>query len=200
MSSLGDQEREELLRIARRAVNSALRESSPASDFAFPSGTPCSGAFVTLRKRGRLRGCMGQIYCESPLGEVVAHCARSAALDDGRFPPVSAEELPDVRIEVSILSPIEPILPEEIVAGRHGLVVSRGGKTGVLLPQVASEFRWTAARFLEETCVKAGLAPGAWNDPATSIRAFTAEVFSEPQPWLAQQAARRAASDYSSST
>jgi len=88
-------------------------------------------------------------------------------------------ELPEMRIEISALSAIAPIAPEEIVTGRHGLIVSRGGRSGVLLPQVASEFGWDTARFLEETCRKAGLEPNAWKDPAAKISAFTAEIFGE---------------------
>ena len=138
-----------------------------------------AGAFVTLHRRGRLRGCVGQLPGRDSLAEVVAHCARSAALHDSRFDPVTTAELSDIEIEVSVLSALEDLTLEAIEAGKHGLVVSQGTQRGVLLPQVASQFNWPAQRFLEETCVKAGLEREAWKDPATRVQAFTAEVFSE---------------------
>jgi AmmeMemoRadiSam system protein A len=137
------------------------------------------GAFVTLHRRGRLRGCVGQLPSKEPLLEVVAHCAKAAALEDPRFKPVRADEIAEIEIELSILSRLEDVTPGRIETGKHGLVVSRGWQRGVLLPQVATEFKWQAARFLEETCVKAGLEREAWKDPQTRIQAFTAEVFSE---------------------
>jgi AmmeMemoRadiSam system protein A len=120
---------------------------------------------------------------------VVAHCAKAAALEDSRFKPVRAEEVAEIEIELSILSPLQDTTLEKIEAGKHGLVVSRGWQRGVLLPQVATEFKWQAARFLEETCVKAGLEREAWQDPHTRIQAFTAEVFNDSalqhneKPW-----------------
>ena len=113
--------------------------------------------------------------------DVVAYCARAAALDDPRFRPVTPEELSDIDIEISVLSPLEDIRPEEIVAGKHGLLVRRDRDRGVLLPQVAQQFNWSSERFLEETCAKAGLQPSAWKDPKTQIQAFTAQVFSEAE-------------------
>lgn len=139
------------------------------------------GAFVTLHRRGRLRGCVGQLPGAEPLLAVVAHCAGAAALDDPRFNAVTREELSGIQIELSILSPLENITPEKIEAGKHGLVVSREGQRGVLLPQVAREFNWGGARFLEETCLKAGLEHDAWKDPQTRVQAFTAEVFNESE-------------------
>lgn len=138
------------------------------------------GAFVTLHRGSRLRGCIGQLPAREPLVEVVAHCARSAALEDPRFSPVRPEEIADIEIEISVLSPLEDITPEKIEAGTHGLVVSRGWQRGVLLPQVATQFGWTAEKFLEETCAKAGLDRTAWRDSETRVQAFTAEVFGEP--------------------
>ena len=112
-----------------------------------------------------------------PLIEVVAHCAKAAALEDPRFKPVRAEEVAEIEIELSILSPLQDTTLEKIEAGKHGLVVSRGWQRGVLLPQVATEFKWQAARFLEETCVKAGLerrslARSAYANPGVHCRGF----------------------------
>ena len=112
---------------------------------------------------------------------VVAYCAMAAALDDPRFAPLGAAELDGVAIEISVLSPLVEIALDRIETGKHGLLVTRGSQRGVLLPQVAEEFGWNAERFLEETCVKAGLERDAWKQPGTRLQAFTAEVFSEPE-------------------
>jgi AmmeMemoRadiSam system protein A len=186
MSLLADREKRSLLEVARRAVIRAVgfRESLEKLPDDVNLMRP-AGAFVTLRHRGRLRGCIGQLPSNEPLVRVVAYCAKSAALEDPRFEPVAAHELSELKIELSVLSALEEIAPERIAAGKHGLLVSRGSQRGVLLPQVASEFRWTAGRFLEETCMKAGLERDAWKDPATRIQAFTAEVFCESGSGLA---------------
>jgi AmmeMemoRadiSam system protein A len=171
-----------LLEIARDALHAGVqgRESRQNLPSDAAAG-PFTGAFVTLRKRGRLRGCMGQVGTEQSLAQVVAHCAKAAALEDPRFDPVRAEELPEIEIEISALSPLQDVAPEEIETGKHGLMVSRGSQRGLLLPQVATEMRWTARRFLEETCLKAGFDPHAWREPETKIQGFTADVFSESE-------------------
>jgi AmmeMemoRadiSam system protein A len=182
MSSLVEPAKKALLEVARRALllaaqsGESLPESSlPSDDFLARPG----GAFVTLRVRGRLRGCIGQLPSAIPLVRVVAHCTKAAALEDPRFQPVRSEEVPQIDIELSILSEPEDISPERIQSGLHGLIVTRGDKRGVLLPQVAKEFRWSAERFLTETCVKAGLKPEDWKDSATRVQAFTAEIVTE---------------------
>ncbi len=180
MSPLADREKQLLLEVARRALTAGVERRESIPDF--PDDEVLrqpGGAFVTLHRRGRLRGCVGQLPSKDPLIEVVAHCAKAAALEDQRFKPVRAEEVAEIEIELSILSPLQDTTLEKIEAGKHGLVVSRGWQRGVLLPQVATEFKWQAARFLEETCVKAGLEREAWQDPHTRIQAFTAEVFSD---------------------
>jgi uncharacterized protein len=180
MSLLADREKQLLLELARRALIAGVEKRESNQDFPDDENLlQPGGAFVTLHRRGRLRGCVGQLPSKDPLVEVVAHCAKAAALEDPRFKPVRAEELAELEIELSILSALEDIILEKIEAGKHGLVVSRGWQRGVLLPQVATEFHWQAARFLEETCVKAGLEREAWKDPHTRVQAFTAEVFSE---------------------
>jgi uncharacterized protein len=181
MSSLGSREKQSLLEIARRALIAAVERRESLENLPQELGqAESAGAFVTLRRRGRLRGCIGQIGTGQPLIHVVAHCAKSAALEDPRFDPVTPGELYEIRIELSVLSPLEEIAPDRIEAGKHGLMVTRGRQRGVLLPQVASEYRWAAVRFLEETCVKAGLKPDAWREPETKIYGFTADAFSEP--------------------
>jgi uncharacterized protein len=169
-----------LLAVARRTVIKAVANNPSIEQLpAELTSLECAGAFVTLRRSGRLRGCIGQIAFNQPLAEMVAYSAKAAALEDPRFEPVRAEELTEIEIELSILSPPEPVAPEQVEAGRHGLIVSRGFQRGVLLPQVATEHHWGSLRFLEETCLKAGLARDAWTDPETQILAFTAQVFSE---------------------
>jgi AmmeMemoRadiSam system protein A len=180
MFSLGSREKQYLLELARRALSVAAepRESLDSRPQEMEFGDS-AGAFVTLRHRGRLRGCIGQIGSEQSLLEIVAHCAKAAALEDPRFEPVPPDELGEIEIEISVLSQLEEIAPDRIEVGKHGLMVSRGWKRGVLLPQVAIECRWAAGRFLEETCAKAGLGRDAWREPDTKIHAFTAEVFCE---------------------
>ena len=134
-------------------------------------------AFVSLHKHGKLRGCVGHVAIDTPLRQVVAEMAQAAALDDTRFPPVTAEETADLAIEISVLSPLAPIRPEEVRPGVHGLAVRQGWRRGLLLPQVAASQHWDAERFLSETCRKAGLEPDAWKRGA-EVEGFTAEVIS----------------------
>jgi AmmeMemoRadiSam system protein A len=168
------------LQIARSALTLGVANQPPPHDFPIEEFLhQPAGAFVTLRRRNRLRGCVGQLPGSDALAAVVAHCARAAALDDSRFDPVTSSELSEIDIEVSVLSALQDVTLEAIEPGTHGLIVSRGMQRGVLLPQVASQFKWGAQRFLEETCVKAGLERDAWKDSATRVQAFTADVFSE---------------------
>ena len=129
----------------------------------------------------KLRGCVGQVEGVGALADVVARSAISAALHDPRFPPVTAAEIANLEIEISVLSSLDPITPESIVAGQHGLLVKRDGRRGVLLPQVASERGWSGLQLLEATCEKAGLPADVWRDPATQILGFTVEHFREPE-------------------
>jgi AmmeMemoRadiSam system protein A len=187
MSSLGNREKKFLLEIARQALCVAAERRESLENI--PQDSPLGesiGAFVTLRKRGRLRGCIGQIATGRPLSDVVAHSAKSAALEDSRFAPVRPEEVAEIEIEISVLSALAEISPDQIEAGKHGLLVSRRWQRGLLLPQVATECRWTAGRLLEETCVKAGLDRNAWREPETTIQGFTAQVFSESELQLEQ--------------
>ena len=180
MPSLSEPDRSALLRLARRSVEEAVYQDCLLKDI--PSEGIFSercGVFVTLHTHGRLRGCIGVVEPLETLGESLARSAASAALQDPRFPPVRADELPDLAIEVSLLTPPEPIQPDEIEVGRHGLLISRGSHRGLLLPQVACEHHLSRERFLEETCRKAGLPEDAWKDSSTEIRAFTCEIATE---------------------
>jgi len=143
---LSEAQKRRLIEIARQAVTTAVTRA-PAPDLATddPELLEPRGAFVTLKKAGQLRGCIGYIEPRAPLIEAVADNAQSAALHDPRFPPVTPEELPDISIEISALTPLEPVTDvEEIEVGRHGLVISRGPYRGLLLPQVPVE--WSSPR------------------------------------------------------
>jgi len=169
-----------LLDLARRAISSAVIEKRIPDFPPYPAAlSEPSGAFVTLHRDGQLRGCVGQVESPDSLADTVARAAINAALHDSRFPAVEAEEVESLEIEISVLSPPEPIAPGAILVGRHGLLIVEGEHRGLLLPQVATESQWSLQRFLEETCAKAGLPPDAWREPPTRILAFTAEVFSD---------------------
>jgi len=182
MPSLSEADRRVLLDLARRAVVAAVSLQKPVEG-PLPSGIFAEkrGVFVTLHARGRLRGCIGVVEAFEPLAEAVARSASSAALHDPRFSPVRVEELPDVQIEISVLSLLEAIRPEDVEIGKHGLLIIQGSKRGLLLPQVATEHKLGRERFLEETCRKAGLGAQAWQEPVTEIFGFTCEVFSEEE-------------------
>jgi len=192
MSSVGSREKTLLLEVARIAVTAAVERREVPRELPRDANLDdFGGVFVTLRRRGRLRGCIGQMVSSESLVEVVAYCAKAAALEDPRFDPVRPHELAEVEIELSVLSRLEEIAPERIEAGKHGLMVSQGWRRGVLLPQVATEFQWTAERLLEETCVKAGFERDAWKDPETRIQGFTAEIFCESDFRAEGRSARR---------
>jgi AmmeMemoRadiSam system protein A len=127
----------------------------------------------------RLQGCIGVIEANEPLGEAIVRCAASAAREDPRFAPMGTDQLGELSIEISLLSPMEPIAPESIEIGHHGLFVRLHAQRGLLLPQVAIEHRLTREQFLEEACRKAGLRSEAWRDPEARLFGFTCEVFSE---------------------
>lgn len=176
---LDAKEREELLGIARRTVEGYVRDRGVPEVSGLSGRLAAPGAaFVTLKKKGRLRGCIGYTEAVAPLFRVVQECAVAAATEDPRFPPVAPGELPSIDLEISVLTPLVPVRAEEVEVGRHGLVVSHQGRRGLLLPQVPVEQGWDRETFLDRTCVKAGLPPDAWRRGAT-LQAFTAEVFGE---------------------
>lgn len=169
-----------MLELAGRAIAEAVSLQKPA-ERSPRSGILAEkrGVFVTLHARGRLRGCIGVVEAHEPLGATIARCAADAALRDPRFSPVRPEELGELWIEISLLSPLEPLQPETVEIGKHGLLISQGGKRGLLLPQVAVEHKLSREQFLEETCRKAGLSLKAWHEPETQILGFTCEVFAD---------------------
>lgn len=183
MSLLDEASKKGLLLKARRAIAKAIGVTHVAEPIPNPQSLiPAdllAGAFVTLRKKGQLRGCIGYPEPTQPLLDVIEHCAVSAALSDPRFPPLSAAEWEDVDLELSVLGPIEPVDHiSEVVVGRDGLIVEFGRRRGLLLPQVAVEWKWDATEFASQTCIKAGLPPDAWQKGARLFK-FEAEVFAE---------------------
>ena len=170
--------RRALLAVARQSVTARVRAQQPPP-VSVSRGLAARGAFVTLRLEGALRGCVGHLDTDCSLAETIQRVAMAAATEDPRFPPVQPEDLADVVIEVSVLGPLEPCPdPSYLEVGRHGVVVEDGARFGLLLPQVAVEWGWDAPALLSQACVKAGLAPNAWQSDARVFR-FEAEVFEE---------------------
>jgi AmmeMemoRadiSam system protein A len=180
---LNEQQRRQLLQLARTSIDAMLAGGRPAlseADYDETLRRP-AGAFVTLRtKRGDLRGCIGSIRAIEPLYRAVVSSAISAAFHDPRFFPVRADEMSRLELEISVMGPIEQVRDvEEIEVGRDGLIISQGRYAGLLLPQVATEYGWDRQTFLDQTCIKAGLEPGVWRSEQTRIEKFAAEVFGE---------------------
>ncbi|MHC4779711.1 MAG: AmmeMemoRadiSam system protein A [Planctomycetota bacterium] len=176
---LTDEEKDFLGRIARKTVETRVREGRVPDCPNPPAGLhDFCGAFVSLHRNGRLRGCLGLVEGIRPLWEAVRDMAASAATNDPRFEPLDVDELVDLDIEVSALSPLIEVEDlGDIQVGIHGLLVKKGGRSGLLLPQVATENGWDRETFLDQTCWKAGISPGSWKEPGCEIRSFTAEVF-----------------------
>ncbi len=181
--ALSPAQHERLIAIARQTIEAFVRHGETLEvKEDDPRLQEHEGAFVTLHRQGHLRGCIGHIIGQQPLYLTVRDMAIQAAAHDPRFPPVSAAELEDIDLEISVLStPRRVQRVEEITMGVHGVIVSRGlMHRGVFLPQVATETGWSRDEFLSQLCAqKAGLSPDAWKDPSTVLEIFTADVFSE---------------------
>jgi len=177
-SEYSQDERSLLLRLAHDSILSALEQREIPLDPPTEHLAQPRGVFTSLHLNGQLRGCVGYVLPVSSLYRAVAETARAAAFEDTRFYPVTREEAPQLEIELSILSPPQPIQPEAVEVGRHGLLIDLAGQRGLLLPQVPIEHHWDRVTFLEQTCRKAGLPLDAWRKGAT-IEAFTAEIFGD---------------------
>jgi AmmeMemoRadiSam system protein A len=177
-------EQDALLRFARASILAALMGGPEPPRPPGGGQGRSGGAFVTLRRRADtvLRGCIGFIGPDRLLVDVVADVAVGAALRDDRFDPVTAGELPELRVEISVLGPIFRVRPDEVRVGEMGLLVKGRGRQGVLLPQVPLEQGWDRETFLDRTCAKAGLPTSAWREPWTELAAFRCEVFGERAP------------------
>ncbi|HKZ59165.1 MAG TPA: TIGR00296 family protein [Candidatus Thermoplasmatota archaeon] len=180
------------VKAARRFVEAAVRGASQAPSIKLPARfKEPSGLFTTLSKfpEGDLRGCVGFAEPVMPLAEALKAASVAAALEDGRFTPLTVEELPNIVVEVSLLTPpvrVDARSPEAVLraveVGRHGLIIRGGRQGGLLLPQVAVEWAWGAEEFLAHTCQKGGFAPDFWKEEAARVLTFEAEVFGEEQP------------------
>jgi AmmeMemoRadiSam system protein B/AmmeMemoRadiSam system protein A len=175
------EEKRQLMEIAKKSIDAAVRgQKIPTFKVDAPVLLEKRGAFVTLNKHNRLRGCIGYITAFKSLYLTVSEMAQAAALRDPRFPAVKPAELKDLEIDISVLTPIrECTNVEEIEVGKHGIIIERGHSSGLLLPQVATEQNWDRVTFLEHTCTKAGLPRNAWQEPGTVIKIFSADVFTE---------------------
>jgi uncharacterized protein (TIGR00296 family) len=187
MPMLSEEEGKIGLRLARAAIEKYLREQTRLKA---PEDLPASfeekrGVFVTLNKYGNLRGCIGYPYPVFKLKDAIIDAAISAAVGDPRFPPVTKREFEDVTIELTVLSMPQVLkvkpreLPKYVEIGRHGLIVKRGLYQGLLLPQVATEYNWSAEEFLCQTCWKAGLPQDAWLEEETEVSTFEGQIFRE---------------------
>jgi AmmeMemoRadiSam system protein A len=177
---LDARQQKELLAVALASVKEAVAPSGqplPDEKAFAPQLQEPGGAFVTLQKNGRLRGCIGTFVSQESLLKTVWQMASAAALHDPRFPPVDKSELDNLDLEISVLSPLKRATPEQIEVGKHGVFIISPRRRGVLLPQVATEHGWDQLTFLQQTCYKAGLSLNAWQDNDVEIYVFTAQVF-----------------------
>lgn len=173
-------EQKELLAIARTAIVEHVNGNRPPAVSPASAGLAAErGCFVTIKRHGRLRGCIGNFVSDRPLCALVQEMAMAAATHDPRFYPMKPEDLNDFELEISVLSPLKRIATiDEIKVGVHGLYIIKNIARGVLLPQVATEYGWDRETFLRQTCLKAGLPEDAWKTEC-DIHVFSAQVFGE---------------------
>lgn len=179
--TLSDADAPTLLHIARQAIHSQVTEGHyDCEPLNGETLNACCGCFVTITQNGQLRGCIGNFTTDRPLYREVAEMAIAAATKDPRFHPMESEELNNFSLEISVLSPLHKIADiKEIHVGTHGIYLEKGFQRGVLLPQVATEYRWDTETFLQQTCRKAGLSADAWQAPDTDIYIFSATILKE---------------------
>jgi AmmeMemoRadiSam system protein A/AmmeMemoRadiSam system protein B len=174
---LSDDQKQELVQLASQAIESYVIEGvMPDFQSDDPKLNRKAGVFVTIRNKGMLRGCIGHMSAERPLGKAVQEMAIAAATSDPRFPPLTKQEIEQITTKIAILSPMKRINHQEVEVGKHGLLISHGGRRGVLLPEVASDRNWDKETFLENLCRKAGLPADTWRQNPT-LYAFTSVVF-----------------------
>ncbi len=178
-TGLTPQQKKILLQVARETIEKVTAgKPHPSFEFDDPIFREERGAFVSIHKNGSLRGCIGYVHAIKPLLETIIEMAEAAAMHDPRFHPVQSDEVNDLEIEISVLTPLRRIKKnDEIKVGVHGLMLEKGFSSGLLLPQVATEYNWERKTFLEHTCMKAGLDRDAWKDKDTKIYVFSADVF-----------------------
>jgi AmmeMemoRadiSam system protein A len=176
---LNEEEKKTLHQIAKTVIeNKARGKTVPDFKIESPVLKENRGAFVTIHKRGQLRGCIGYIEGRGPLHKTIEEMAEAAAFRDPRFTPVKERELPELELEISVLTPLKKIKDvDEVQVGKHGIYIKKGWYAGLLLPQVATEYGWDRQAFLEHTCQKAGLPSNAWKEKDTEIYIFSADIF-----------------------
>jgi len=181
MMNLTTEEKKYLLVLARRIIilKSEKKTYRPEKYFS-TSLKQKTGLFVTLKKFQKLRGCIGYVEGIKSLQKAVEEMAIAAAFEDPRFPPISKDEIKDLEIEISILSPLQTIADiNHIEIGRHGIIIEQNLMRGLLLPQVATDYNWDVQTFLEQTCLKAGLPADAWSEKSATIQIFSTDIFSD---------------------
>lgn len=180
---LSDRQKAALLQLARDAIQASLRGEPEVTPPATPEPGLAgmqAGVFISLHVGGELRGCIGSIEHTRPLLDSVCAMAVAAACNDPRFEPLRLEELPDTRIEISVLTPLQALRNlQDLQIGKHGVMIRLGKRHGLLLPQVAAQRGWDAGTFVRHVCRKAGLPEDAWQDPKAELLYFSAEVFSD---------------------
>jgi AmmeMemoRadiSam system protein A len=181
-ASIAPADRKYMLALARETITRFLTtQMVPLPRLTSPILREQRGVFVTLKKKGDLRGCIGSMVPDRPLGELIGIMALKSALQDPRFPQVTLKEVPDLEVEISVLTPMKPVSgPDDIVIGRDGVLLQKGGKSAVFLPQVAPEQGWSRDEMLRHLSTKAGLLPNDWKEGAT-FQTFQAIVFSESE-------------------
>jgi uncharacterized protein len=185
MELLTPEEGQMALRTARGTVEYVVAKKPRPALKLTPVFSEKRGVFVTLSEHKELRGCIGLPYPVMPLGDAIDHAATAAALEDPRFPPVRKDELGQINVEVTVMTMPVPLegepskRPGQVQVGKHGLIVRGMGTSGLLLPQVATEYGWDATTFLSHTCMKAGLPDRCWTYPSVEILTFEGQIFSE---------------------
>lgn len=184
VSGLTDDDKRKLLALTRQVLIDHLEQREPARIEADSEAlSQQRAAFVTWRKRstGELRGCIGEVIAQRSLIESVVRMAVASGTQDPRFPPITMNEMPNLTVEISALTPMTPIEPDDVEVGRHGLMIAKGHRSGLLLPQVPVEQGWSREGFLRGLCSKAGLRREAWKDPDVRLLSFEAEVWGEEE-------------------
>ena len=175
-----DNEKKILLESARKAITADFSGKKAVYELPTPTLEAKCGAFVTLHKNGKLRGCIGNLIGVKPLYTTIREMALASAFEDPRFTPLEGKELEEIDIEISVLSPMIKIKSiDEIEIGRHGVFIKKGNNSATFLPQVAVEQKWTLNELMENVCLKAGIDKDGWKSPDTEISVYTAIVFGE---------------------
>lgn len=178
--SLSEEEKAFLLQTARKSIAGSFAGKALELENPYPNLNESCGAFVTLHLQGELKGCIGHIFAHKPLFKEIIELAQASAFNDPRFPALKEAELPDVDIEISVLTPLRKVQsPSEVEVGKHGVFLQVGYRSGVLLPQVPVEQGWDREQYLHHLCLKAGMPGACLSEPGAELSVFEAIVFGE---------------------